>query len=125
MGQNFSQVYGRFERIAILVALLGSCGGSQPNKGRADVAVPPDSHNDTPSNDDASLATDVVPDGAGEVAEAAIDGRADIAPGNCSLDQCTPECLDGMACVTACGGPVTWCGCCPCAAGSIRSNTCF
>lgn len=133
----------RSEILAVVVALLVSCGDSLPKSVGTDAAVPPDLHGeidigsapdipldhdtsgfaDTTVNDDASVAPDVVPEAASEVS-VAVDGRTDIAFGVCALDKCTPECFEGMACVTACGGPVTWCGCCNCAAGSIRTTSC-
>ena len=51
------------------------------------------------------------------------DARA-AAPGMCNPEACTPTCFRPIRCVTECGGPVTECGCCECAAGSIDTIGC-
>ncbi len=46
------------------------------------------------------------------------------APGMCAPGPCPMECFRAVSCVTVCGGPVTPCGCCACAAGSIDTIGC-
>jgi hypothetical protein len=55
----------------------------------------------------------------------ARDARG-IPPGQCEETSplCAVLCLVTVSCVTECGGPITECGCCPCAAGSISAATC-
>lgn len=46
------------------------------------------------------------------------------APGMCNPEACTPTCFRPIRCVTECGGPVTECGCCACAPGSVDTLEC-
>ena len=45
-------------------------------------------------------------------------------PGMCNPEACTPTCFRNVQCVTECGGPVTECGCCACATGSMDAIGC-
>jgi hypothetical protein len=80
---------------------------------------------DAPSADDAPVATDApVADDAPTDTPATVDTRV-VPPGECAdTEPCPPTCLIATSCVTECGGPVTNCGCCPCAEGSINVGTC-
>ena len=46
------------------------------------------------------------------------------AAGMCNPEACTDTCLVAIRCVAECGGPVTECGCCACAAGSMDAASC-
>lgn len=46
------------------------------------------------------------------------------AAGMCNPEACTPTCFVAIRCVTECGGPVTECGCCACAPGSMSVASC-
>lgn len=46
------------------------------------------------------------------------------AAGMCNPEACTDTCLVAIRCVTECGGPVTECGCCACAPGSVEAASC-
>jgi len=70
---------------------------------------------DAPTEDDAPATTD---------APALLDTRV-IPPGECNESEpCPPTCIIANSCVSECGGPVTNCGCCPCAEGSVNVLSC-
>lgn len=51
-------------------------------------------------------------------------GHGEIPPGECAPGPCPMECFRAVRCVSECGGPVTECGCCSCAPGSVDAITC-
>lgn len=116
--------------LALLIALsmtLAGCPDDMPDDTEnydtplADAPAPLDTPSmDAPSDDDAPstdapVASDVPP---------MTDTRV-IPPGECAdSEPCPPTCLIETSCVTECGGPVTSCGCCPCAPGSVDAMSC-
>jgi hypothetical protein len=89
------------------------------------VDAPPSDDAATPIVDDASVRDTGVDTGTSALdtgATARDTGPA--APGMCDATACTPTCFRPITCVTVCGGPVTMCGCCACAAGSVDTSTC-
>ena len=137
----------RFNRTVLLFSILGAvaCSGDDagvPDAGGSDAAVLDAAVLDAAALDAASIdaaASDadatadagvpvdarVSDAGGGTDGGAAVDG-GDIPPGECNTasDQCRAACVRANECVTVCGGPVTNCGCCPCAAGSRDITSC-
>jgi len=139
--------------LALLFASIASCTAGKHNDGSAAdgrtsigdavggdaLATDTGLHVDAP-NVDAPVATDASGDGAldgigqdGSLvgkdahpgADTSVDGEdEEVAPDLCSAGPCPPECFRGVSCVRTCGGHVTWCGCCGCAAGSVDTFNC-
>ncbi len=128
--------------LASLTTLLLALGGCpEPTEPTHDARVSLDAY--TPSDaasaaDDAASAADdaaSLPDDAASAADdaaslpddaasAADDASSGPRPGECGRGPCPPECFRAVSCVTVCGGPVTECGCCGCAEGSIDTIAC-
>ena len=92
---------------------------SMPDAFGSDMGVLPDAPPDAPpASPDAPL------DGGSDVGvDAGADAGAGVPPGVCG-PACTPTCFRPIDCVTVCGGPVTHCGCCACAPGSMDTLGC-
>ena len=95
---------------------------ASPDAFRADDA--PSTGEDAPALADAPSPSD--PDAVVIEADGGFEGDVgSIGPGECDTTvECLPTCFRPIRCVKECGGPVTECGCCPCATGSIDSITC-
>jgi hypothetical protein len=112
-------MFGLPRRLACCAALALATGlscdeSTSDDGGRPDSLALPD----VAAVPDANLVPDVRP------GDAAAETSADLPPGACASGSCAPECFRAVNCVAVCGGPVTYCGCCSCAAGSIDTFTC-
>lgn len=123
---------------SLVLALLVACSGGieDTDAGRDAGRVEMDAGRDAGELTDAGR--DAGAD-AGEPADAGRDAGADagrdaggqpdaagVPPGECDTTSplCDAPCFRPISCVRACGGPVTECGCCPCATGSIDTIAC-
>ncbi len=103
----------------------GSDAGEASDAG-TDAGEAIDAGTDAGEASDAGSDAGVIDAGAADAGRDAGRDAGSVPPGECDTTSplCSTFCLVAVNCVRACGGPVTSCGCCPCAPGSMNAFEC-